>query len=73
MAGLEVLVALEVAVALDEAEAARVVETKGVHRERPGIVERAPDPLAGAGGEEQPVGVVHLGPEVLGGLDVFSP
>jgi hypothetical protein len=56
---------VEVAVALEEAEAARVVHLEAAHAERLRVVEGAPQPLAGREAEEDAVGVVHLGPPVV--------
>ena len=37
------------------------------------VDQRAPDPLAVGGGDEQAVGVVHLGAVVVGAAGWFSP
>ena len=65
VAGLEVFVAGEVAVALHQAEAAQ-----RAHGERGGqlparVLQRAPQPFAVAGGDHQAIGVVYLGAEVV--------
>ena len=63
--GLEILVVVEVAVALHQAEAARVGQREAGHQQAPGVDQRAPEPFAGAREDRQPVGIVHLGTVVL--------
>ena len=67
-ARLQVLVVLEVAVALEQAETARVVHLQRVHLQRVRVVERPPQPLTRIEVQQQPVRVVHLGTEVDGRL-----
>ena len=62
-----VLVMVEVAVALQQAEAARVVVGEARRHGPRRIVERPPDALARAGPHGEAVGIVHLGPPVDGG------
>ena len=62
---LEVLVVLEDPVALHQAEAARVGVDEGRDRLPGRVAQRTPDPLARAGMDEQPVGIVQLGPEIV--------
>ena len=56
---------VEGAVALDQAEAARVVVDEGRDRRLGGVAERAPDPFAGAGVHQQAVGIVQFGAEIV--------
>ena len=65
-ARLEVLIVIEVAVALDQPEALRVRHAgSALTLQRARVVERPPQPLAAGEVEQQAVGVVHLGTEVL--------
>ena len=64
--GFDVLIALEVAVALQKAEAARILKREGVHAEALEVGERAPEPVLVAVHEEQAVGIVDFGPVVAG-------
>ncbi len=64
VARLQVLVVLERAVALHEAEAERIGQRERRDQQPLRIHERPRDPLAGAGLDQQHVGVVDLGPVV---------
>ena len=61
----EILVIAEVAVALQQAEAARVLVEKGRHRRLNRIVERAPDPFARSRMHQEPVRIVQLSAEIV--------
>ena len=73
---LQILVAGEPAIALQQAEAAqrlRPVEPEGSDESAGArIVQRPPDPLAAAGQDLQAVGVMHLGAEVAGARLVLA-
>ena len=59
----------EVAVALQKAEAARILDVEVAEAELGRVDERPPDPLAGPGLDQEPVGIVHLGAPVAAGSD----
>ena len=65
-------IVVEHAVALQQAEAARIVVGEGRDHDARRIVERTPEPLAGAGPHRQPVGIVHFGTPVDGGCPSWS-
>ena len=58
--GAVVLVVVEETVTLQEAEAPRVLVKVGIHPDAGRIYQRAPDPLAVAAPERQPVGVMNF-------------
>src|SRR5262249_41913903 len=62
---LEVLIAVEAPVALGETEAHRTLRAKLAHAQRLRVVERPPQPFAALEVDEEPVGIVHLGAEVV--------
>src|SRR3546814_5345946 len=59
-----VLIVVEAAVALRQAEAARVLVREAGEADTRRVAEGAPDPLARTGPHRQPVGIVHLRPPV---------
>ena len=61
----EILVMLEDAVALHQAEAARIAVDEGGDGGLDRVAQRAPDPLAGAGVHQQPVGIVQFAAVVV--------
>ena len=61
----QVLVGVEITLALQQAEAARVVIVKAAHLKIGRIGEHAPQRLAAAIAHEQTVGIVHRGPKVV--------
>lgn len=65
VAVIQVFVAGELAAALEQAEAFRVLHAEGAHRQVLRIVQRTPQPLAVAGMDLQAAGVMQLGPEVV--------
>ena len=65
VARFEILVGAEIALALHQAEAARIVVDEGADLEVGRIVERAPDLLAAAVLDREAVGIVHLGAEIV--------
>ena len=62
---LEIAELPRIALALDEAEAARVLVNEAVHAQLTRIGERAPQPLSLAGLRKQAIAVVHLGAVVI--------
>ena len=60
-----VLVVIEVAVTLDEAEALRILVDEAADAQLLGIRQRPPQPLSGAGLGHQAVAVVHLGTKII--------
>src|SRR3546814_2486824 len=62
----EVEVAAAVAVALHQAEAARVLVAEGADLQGSPVGQRTPDPLAPAGRQQHAVRIVHLRAEVVG-------
>ena len=62
---LQVLIAAEVPIALEETEGPGILDLEVAHPQPDGIDQRAPDPLAQTGFHQQAVGVVDLGSEVV--------
>ncbi len=64
VAVVQVLVAVELPGALHQAEATRVLHAERADRQATRVVQRAPEPLAVAGVDRQPLGVVQLRAEI---------
>src|SRR5205823_11815878 len=58
---------IEVAIALQKAEPAGLLHPEVADVQRAAVVERTPQPFAAREAEQEPVGVVHLGAEVVEG------
>ena len=65
VARLQILVGAEIALALHQAEAARIVVDEGADLKVGRVVERAPELLAAPVLDRKAVGVVHLGAEIV--------
>jgi hypothetical protein len=55
----------EVAISLHETESSRIARLKTVHGDAGRVLQRPPDPLAAVEVQQQAVGVVHLGTEIV--------
>src|SRR6266481_2410095 len=61
-----VLIVIEISIALKQAEAPGIVVEIRIQMQLRRIDERAPDPFAGAGPHRYAVGIVDLGPPIVG-------
>ena len=62
--GLEILIVVEIAVALEQPEAARILVGKRGDPQRVGVDQRPPEPFAAAALQQEAVGIVHFRAEI---------